>query len=410
MDLLKKKTLNDVNVDNKTVIVRFDFNCPVKDGVVTSDKRIVAALPTIKYLLDHGCKIIALSHLSSIKSLDDIKSNKKSLAPVAKRLQELLPNTKIKFEPEIDFNTIKNDVKDLKTGEILVLQNTRYYDVDNEGNVVKLESKNNEELAKFWASLADIFVNDAFGTAHRAHASNAGIAKFAKDSCIGFLVEKEIKSILKAIDSPARPYVAILGGAKVSDKLKVITNLLDKADKIIICGGMAYTFHKALGQDVGKSLVEDDMIATAKDILNKGKDKLVLPDDCVCNTSFTDTPGTVKEFGQNFDNLEGLDIGPKSINKFKNVLDSAKTVVWNGPCGVFEFKNYANGTKHIIEKLVEITKKGAYTLIGGGDSAASIPALGFNENQFSFVSTGGGASLALIEGSDLVGIEPIKNK
>ena len=410
MYLLNKKTLNDVNVDNKTVIVRFDFNCPVKDGVVTSDKRIVAAIPTIKYLLQHGCKIIALSHLSRIKTLDDIKSGKKSLEPVAKRLQQLLPDTKIYFETSIDFNKIREDVKTLQNGEILLLQNTRYYDVDANGEVVKLESKNKPALAKFWASLADVFVNDAFGTAHRAHASNAGIATNIKDSCVGFLVETELKSILKAIDHPKRPYVAILGGAKVSDKLKVINNLLPTADKVIICGGMAYTFHKALGEDVGRSLLEEDMIDTAKQILEKGKDKIVLTKDCVCNDKFEDTPGKVITFGQKFGDYEGLDIGPKSIAEFTKALNDAKTVVWNGPCGVFEFKNYANGTKAVIEKLIEITKKGAYTLIGGGDSAASITALGFNENDFSFVSTGGGASLALIEGSELVGLEPIKEK
>ena len=410
MDLLNKKTLNDVNVENKTVIVRFDFNCPVKDGKVTSDKRIRAALPTIKYLLDKNCKIIALSHLSRIKTLEDIKSGKKSLEPVAKRLQELLPETTIKFEPSTEFSTIEDDVKKLQHKQILVLQNTRYYDVDSNGEVVKLESKNKPELAKFWANLADVFVNDAFGTAHRAHASNAGIATNIKDSCVGFLVETELKSILKAIDHPKRPYVAILGGAKVSDKLKVINNLLPTADKVIICGGMAYTFHKALGEDVGRSLLEEDMIDTAKEILAKGKDKIVLTKDCVCNEKFEDTPGQIKAFGEKIGDLEGLDIGPKSIAEFKKVLDDAKTVVWNGPCGVFEFKNYANGTKAVIEKLIEITKKGAYTLIGGGDSAASITALGFNEDDFSFVSTGGGASLALIEGSPLVGLEPIKEK
>ena len=410
MDLLSKKTLHDVDVTNKTVIVRFDFNCPVKDGIVTSDKRIRAALPTIKFLLEKNCKIVALSHLSRIKTLDDIKSNKKSLEPVAKKLQEILPDVKVKFEPSTDFINVENAVKGMQSKEILVLQNTRYYDVDPEGVVNKLESKNNSELAKFWAGLGDVFVNDAFGTAHRAHASNAGIASIVKDSCVGFLVEEELTKILKAINDPTRPYVAILGGAKVSDKLKVINNLLPSADKGIICGGMAYTFHKALGQDIGHSLLEEDMVPVAKEIMEKGKDKIVLTEDCVCNKAFEDTPGQVIEFGQPFNGLEGLDIGPKSIAKFQNALNGAKTVVWNGPAGVFEFKNYANGTKSIIEKLIEITKQGAYTLIGGGDSAASITALGFNENDFSFVSTGGGASLALIEGSDLVGLAPIKNK
>ncbi|MCF0227285.1 MAG: phosphoglycerate kinase [Malacoplasma sp.] len=410
MDLLSKKTLHDVDVANKTVIVRFDFNCPVKDGIVTSDKRIRAALPTIKFLLEKNCKIVALSHLSRIKTLDDIKSNKKSLEPVAKKLQEILPDVKVKFEPSTDFINVENAVKGMQSKEILVLQNTRYYDVDPEGVVNKLESKNNSELAKFWAGLGDVFVNDAFGTAHRAHASNAGIASIVKDSCVGFLVEEELTKILKAINDPTRPYVAILGGAKVSDKLKVINNLLPNADKIIICGGMAYTFHKALGQDIGHSLLEEDMVPVAKEIMEKGKDKIVLTEDCVCNKAFEDTPGQVIEFGQPFNGLEGLDIGPKSIAKFQNALNGAKTVVWNGPAGVFEFKNYANGTKSIIEKLIEITKQGAYTLIGGGDSAASITALGFNENDFSFVSTGGGASLEFLEGKELPGIVALDNK
>ena len=402
-----KKTLKDTNVADKKVIVRFDFNVPIKDKVITNDKRIQAALPTIKYLLTNKCSIIALSHLGRIKIYDDIKSGTNSLAPVAARLQELLPDNKVIFVDSIDFATIEAKAKELKPGQILLLQNTRYYDVNEKNEVVKLESKNNPELAKFWASLGDCFVNDAFGTAHRAHASNAGIASNIKESCIGFLVEKEINSISKAIDNPKHPYVAILGGAKVSDKIKVINNLLHKVDKIIICGGMAYTFLAAQGHNIGRSLCENHMFEYAKDMLNKGKDKIVLTLDAYCNKEFADTPGILIDIKEGFKSYEGLDIGDKTIALFNKTLDGSKTVIWNGPCGVFEFKNYQKGTYAIAKKLSELTKAGCYTLIGGGDSAAAVKALGFKETDYSFISTGGGASLALIEGSSLPGIDKI---
>ena len=405
-----KKTLNDANISSKKVVVRFDFNVPIKDKAITNDKRIVAALPTIKYLLDKNCSIIALSHLGRIKSIDDVKSNTKSLAPVAKRLQELLPNNKVIFVDSTDFTVIANKAKELQPGQILLLENTRYYDVNDKNEVIKYESKNNNELAKFWASLGGYFVNDAFGTAHRAHASNAGIASNMKDSCIGFLVEKEINSISKAIDNPQHPYIAILGGAKVSDKIKVISNLLPKVDKIIICGGMAYTFLAAQGYDIGKSICEPDMFQYAKDMLAKGKDKIVLTIDAACSKEFADAPGITIDVKDGFKDLQGLDIGDKTIALFNKTLDGAKTVVWNGPCGVFEFKNYQKGTHAIAKKLSELTKTGTYTLIGGGDSAAAIKSLGFKESDYSFVSTGGGASLALIEGSSLPGIDKISNK
>lgn len=405
-----KKTLKDANVASKKVVVRFDFNVPIKDKVITNDKRIVAALPTIKYLLDNKCSVIALSHLGRIKSIDDVKANTKSLAPIAKRLQELLPNNKVIFVDSIDFATIANKAKELQPGQILLLENTRYYDVNENNEVVKHESKNNDELAKFWASLGDYFVNDAFGTVHRAHASNAGIASNIKDSCIGFLVEKEVNSISKAIDQPQRPYVAILGGAKVSDKIKVINNLLPKVDKIIICGGMAYTFLAAQGYDIGKSICEPEMFQYAKDMLAKGKDKIVLTLDAICSKEFADVPGISIDIKDGLKEYQGLDIGDKTIALFNKTLDGAKTVVWNGPCGVFEFKNYQKGTYAIAKKLSELTKSGCYTLIGGGDSAAAIKSLGFKESDYSFVSTGGGASLALIEGSTLPGIDKISNK
>ena len=405
-----KKTLNDANIASKKVVVRFDFNVPIKDKVITNDKRIQAALPTIKYLLDKKCSIIALSHLGRIKSIDDIRAGTKSLAPVAKRLQELLPNNKVIFEDSTDFAIIVNKAKELQPGQILLLENTRYYDVNENNEVVKYESKNNNELAKFWASLGDYFVNDAFGTAHRAHASNAGIASNIKESCIGFLVEKEVNSISKAIDHPQRPYIAILGGAKVSDKIKVINNLLPKVDKIIICGGMAYTFLAAQGYDIGKSICEPDMFQYAKDMLAKGKDKIVLTLDAVCAKEFADVSGITIDIKDGFKDYQGLDIGDKTIALFNKILDGAKTVVWNGPCGVFEFKNYQKGTYAIAKKLSELTKTGCYTLIGGGDSAAAIKSLGFKESDYSFVSTGGGASLALIEGSALPGIDKISSK
>ena len=405
-----KKTLNDANIASKKVVVRFDFNVPIKDKVITNDKRIQAALPTIKYLLDKKCSIIALSHLGRIKSIDDIRAGTKSLAPVAKRLQELLPNNKVIFEDSTDFAIIVNKAKELQPGQILLLENTRYYDVNENNEVVKYESKNNNELAKFWASLGDYFVNDAFGTAHRAHASNAGIASNIKESCIGFLVEKEVNSISKAIEHPQRPYVAILGGAKVSDKIKVINNLLPKVDKIIICGGMAYTFLAAQGYDIGKSICEPDMFQYAKDMLAKGKDKIVLTLDAVCAKEFADVSGITIDIKDGFKDYQGLDIGDKTIALFNKILDGAKTVVWNGPCGVFEFKNYQKGTYAIAKKLSELTKTGCYTLIGGGDSAAAIKSLGFEESDYSFVSTGGGASLALIEGSTLPGIDKISSK
>ena len=358
-----KKTLKDINLDNKRVIVRFDFNVPIKNGNVTT-----------------------------------------------KKLQKLLPNNKVIFEPSLDFEVIKQKVDELQSGQILLLENTRYYDVDENNNVIKMESKNNSKLAKFWASLGDCFVNDAFGTVHRAHASNVGIAQNIKDSCIGFLIEDEIKSISQAIENPEHPYVAILGGAKVSDKIKVIDNLLSKVDKIIICGGMAYTFLGAQGYDIGKSICEPEMYNFAKQMLEKANGKIVLTKDAYCAKDFADTPGVLMNIQDGLKDMQALDIGDQTIELFNEVLNNAKTVVWNGPCGVFEFKNYQNGTKCIANTLAKLTNNGCYTLIGGGDSAAAIVQLGFKDSDYSFVSTGGGASLALIEGSQLPGIEAIKDR
>lgn len=409
---LNKKSLADLDLANKRVVVRFDFNVPIKDGKITDDKRITAALKTIKYLLDQNCSIVALSHLSRIKSIEDIKSNKKTLAPVAKRLGELLPGIEVKFEPSTDFNKITSSVNNLKPKQILLLENTRYYDVNENNEVIKRESKNNPELAKFYASLGVAFVNDAFGTAHRAHASNAGIASLVKDSCLGFLVENEIKNISKAIDNPSHPYVAILGGAKVSDKIKVITNLLTKCDKIIIGGGMAFTFAGAEGKQIGKSINEPDMYPLAKQMLSSSRDKLVLTVDSKCSPEYADLKPEIYNLDDGIPHhLEGLDIGPKTVEAFVKVIKQAKTIVWNGPCGVTEFKNYyAEGTRAVAQAVKEATQNGCYSLIGGGDSASAIIQLGFKESDFSFISTGGGAALTLIEGSPLKGLDPIPNK
>ena len=409
-----KKTLKDINLDNKKVVVRVDFNVPLKDGKVTNDKRIVAALETINYLLSHNCSIICLSHLSRIKSLDDINSGKKSLAPVAKRLQELLPNNKVIFMNENIGENVKNAAANLKAGEILLLENTRYNDVNANNEVVKKESKNNPELAKEWASLGEVFVNDAFGTAHRAHASNQGIAShFPNDSAAGFLLEKEIKFIGGAVDNPVRPFVAILGGAKVSDKISVIENLLNKADKVMICGAMAYTFFKAQGLEVGKSKCEPDFVDYAKGLLEKANGKIILPVDVVtvtvsdedCAADFFGAISKAETRVASVNDIkpeeQGLDCGPKTIALFAKELEGAKTVVWNGPAGVFEVEKFAVGTKAICETLANL--KGATTIIGGGDSAAAAISMGY-EKKFTHISTGGGASLEYLEGKALPGV------
>jgi phosphoglycerate kinase len=359
-----KKTIKDVQIKDKTVLVRVDFNVPIKDGVITDDNRIKAAMPTIKYLMENDAKIVLFSHLSRIK--EEADKAKKSLAPVAKRLEEVAGKP-VKFVPATRGEELEAAIKALKPGEILLFENTRFEDVVN-GEVVKYESKNNPELGAYWASLGDVFVNDAFGTAHRAHASNVGIAKNIKESCVGFLVQKELEMLAKGIDQPEHPFVAIIGGAKVSDKIGVIDNLLKKADKIIIGGGMAYTFFKAQGHKIGKSLCEEDKIDLAKEYLAKGSDKIVLPVDSACAPEFKDVKATFA--GEDLpDDLMGLDIGPKSIELFQNTLKGAKTVAWNGPMGVFEMENFKVGTVGVCEAIANLDD--AFTLIGGGDSAAA---------------------------------------
>ena len=397
-----KKSIKDLgNLQGKTVLMRVDFNVPLKDGVITNDNRITAALPTIEYALNQGAKVVAFSHLGRVKEEADKAS--KSLAPVAKRLSELL-GKEVKFIPETRGAELEAAVKGLNEGEILMFENTRFEDVDG-----KKESKNDPELAKYWASLGDVYVNDAFGTAHRAHASNVGIASNIGEgnSASGFLVDKEIKFIGGAVDNPERPLVAILGGAKVSDKIAVIENLLDKADKVIIGGGMAYTFMKAQGKEIGISLCEDDKVEYARELMAKAGDKLVLPIDTVVAKEFSnDAPSRVAE-GDIQPDEEGLDIGPKSVELFKNTLDGAKTVIWNGPMGVFEMPNFAKGTIGVCEAIAHL--EGATTIIGGGDSATAAISLGYAE-KFSHISTGGGASLEYLEGKVLPGIDSLSNK
>lgn len=397
-----KKSIKDLgNLQGKTVLMRVDFNVPLKDGEITNDNRITAALPTIEYALNQGAKVVAFSHLGRVKEEADKAS--KSLAPVAVRLSELL-GKEVKFVPETRGAELEAAIKGLKDGEILMFENTRFEDVDG-----KKESKNDPELAKYWASLGDVYVNDAFGTAHRAHASNVGIASNIGEgnSASGFLVDKEIKFIGGAVDNPDRPLVAILGGAKVSDKIAVIENLLEKADKVIIGGGMAYTFMKAQGKEIGISLCENDKVEYARELMAKAGDKLILPIDTVVAKEFSnDAPSRVAEGDIQADE-EGLDIGPKSVELFKKTLEGAKTVIWNGPMGVFEMPNFAKGTIGVCEAIANL--EGATTIIGGGDSATAAISLGYAE-KFSHISTGGGASLEYLEGKVLPGIDSLSNK
>ena len=400
---MAKKTLNDVDVKGKKVLVRVDFNVPIKEGVITDDNRIKAAIPTLKYVLDNGGKVIAFSHLGRVK--EEADKAKSSLAPVAKRLEEVLGKP-VKFVPVTRGAELEKAVAELKDGEILMFENTRFEDLDG-----KKESKNDPELGKYWASLGDVFVNDAFGTAHRAHASNVGIASNISDSAVGFLVEKEINFIGGAVDNPSRPLVAILGGAKVSDKIGVIENLLDKADKVIIGGGMMFTFLKALGKNTGSSLLEADKVELAASLITKAKEKgveLLLPIDTVVTKEFkNDTEFKTISVNEIEDGWMGLDIGSDSIKLFSDSLVGAKTVVWNGPMGVFEMPNFAKGTIGVCESIANL--EGATTIIGGGDSAAAAIQLGYAD-KFSHISTGGGASLEYLEGKVLPGVDAIADK
>ena len=396
---MNKKTVKDVELNGKKVLVRVDFNVPMKDGKITNDNRIVAALPTIKYILENGGRAILFSHLGKVKSEEDKAS--KSLRPAAERLAELLGKD-VKFIPETRGAELEAAIAELKDGEVLMFENTRFEDLDG-----KKESKNDPELGKYWASLGDVFVNDAFGTAHRAHASNVGISANL-EAVAGFLLEKEIEFIGGAVDAPQRPMVAILGGAKVSDKIGVIENLLDKADKVLVGGGMMFTFLKAQGKNIGKSLCEEDKLDLAKALLEKGGDKLILPIDTVAAKEFSnDTEFRIVSVDELADDEMGLDVGPATVELFSNVLKDAKTVVWNGPMGVFEMSNFAKGTIGICEAIANL--ENAITIIGGGDSAAAAMQLGYAD-KFSHISTGGGASLEYLEGKELPGVASLSDK
>lgn len=403
MSYLNKKNVEDLDVAGKRVLVRCDFNVPLKDGVITDENRIVAALPTIQYLIKHNAKVILCSHLGKPKG--EAKPEL-SLAPVAKRLSEKLSQNVIFADDDnVVGENAKNAVAQMKDGDVVLLQNTRYR---------KEETKNEENFSKELASLCDLFVNDAFGTAHRAHCSTVGVASFVKESANGYLMAKEIKFLGNAVNNPVRPFVTILGGAKVADKLNVISNLLEKADTLIIGGGMAYTFIKAQGNEVGTSLVDDSKLDYCKEMLAKAKEKgvrIILPCDAAITEKFPDpidAPCDAKYVDTDKipANCMGLDIGPKSCEIFANEVKNAKTVVWNGPMGVFENPTFAKGTIAVAKALAD---SDATTIIGGGDSAAAVNTLGFGD-KMSHISTGGGASLEFLEGKELPGIAAMTDK
>ena len=399
---MAKLTVKDVDLKGKKVLVRVDFNVPVKDGVITNDNRITAALPTIKYILEQGGRAILFSHLGRVKEEADKEG--KSLAPVAADLATKL-GQEVKFIPGVTRGAeLEAAVNALEDGQVLLVENTRFEDVDG-----KKESKNDPELGKYWASLGDgIFVNDAFGTAHRAHASNVGISANVEKAVAGFLLENEIAYIKEAVEAPERPFVAILGGSKVSDKIGVIENLLEKADKVLIGGGMTYTFYKAQGIEIGNSLVEEDKLDVAKALLEKANGKLILPVDSKEANAFADYTEVKDTEGEAVDpGFLGLDIGPKSIAKFDEALTGAKTVVWNGPMGVFENPDFQAGTIGVMDAIVK--QPGVKSIIGGGDSAAAAINLG-RADKFSWISTGGGASMELLEGKVLPGLAALTEK
>ena len=385
------KTIKDLDLKNKRVLIRCDFNVPIKDGKIVDDNRIVASLETIKYVLSQNTKVILFSHLGRIKEESDLKKN--DLSVVAIRLSELL-NRKVIFVNSTRGKELETTIDNMSFGDIILVQNTRYEDLNGEK-----ESSNDPELGKYWASLGDVFINDAFGTIHRNHASNVGIATNL-ESGIGFLVSKELTA-LKTLDNPERPYVVILGGAKVSDKIGVIDNLITKADYILVGGGMAFTFFKAQGFEIGKSLLEEDKISYCKDLLDKYSDKIILPSSVAVASDIMATSSKIKSI----DNIDvddmGLDIGPDSVSLFEKYLVNAKTVVWNGPLGVYENDIFKKATLEILNFLVNNNIK---TIIGGGDTAALVNENEYLKEKIYHVSTGGGATLEYLEGKTLPGI------
>ena len=397
--MLNKKTVNDIDVKGKRVLVRCDFNVPVIDGKITDDNRITAALPTIKKLVSDGGKVILCSHMGKPKG--EVKKEL-SLAPVAKRLSELLGKEVVFAADEnVVGENAKKAVAEMKDGDVILLENTRFR---------KEETKNEDNFSQELASLADIFVNDAFGTSHRAHCSTVGVTKYIPVSAVGYLMEKEIEYLGNAVNNPVRPFAAILGGAKVADKINVINNLLEKVDILIIGGGMAYTFIKAQGYSVGNSLLDAERIDYAKEMMAKAKEKgvkLLLPVDTVIVKEFkNDTEFKTVPVSEIPDGWEGVDIGEKTRELFADALKNAKTVVWNGPMGVFEFENFAKGTNAVAKALADLD---ATTIIGGGDSAAAVNQLGYGD-KMSHISTGGGASLEFLEGKELPGVAAVNDK
>lgn len=392
-----KKTIRDIEVKGKRVFLRVDFNVPLKEGKIRDERRVISSLPTIVYLREQGAKLILASHLGKPKGADPALS----LAPIALRLGQLLDSPVLFHSTEeVVDDKVRQMVADMEEGQVLLLENTRY-----DGG----ETKNDPLLAQKFASLADIFVDDAFGTAHRAHSSNYGVAELLPIKVSGFLIEKELKYFYDALENPQRPFLAILGGAKVSDKIKVIENLLEKVDEIIVGGAMAYTFMRALGHGVGDSLVEDDQVDFAKKMLDLAKEKGIpfhLPLDFATAAAYEDLPPIYTRGRDIEDGTMGLDIGPRSIEAFTKVIKTAKTILWNGPLGVFEMKNFAAGTRAIAQALAA---NQGITIIGGGDSAAAITEMGLDE-KMSHISTGGGASLELLEGKELPGITVLEEK
>ena len=400
MSMLNKKTIEDIDVCGKKVLVRCDFNVPLQDGVITDENRLNGALPTIQYLISKGAKVILCSHLGKPKG--EAKPEL-SLAPVAKRLSEMLGKEVVfAADDNVVGENAKKATEKMENGDVVLLENTRYR---------KEETKNEENFSKELASLAEIFVNDAFGTAHRAHCSTVGAGEFLQERVCGYLIQKELKFLGEAVANPVRPFTAILGGAKVSDKLAVINELLEKVDNLIIGGGMAYTFLKAQGYEVGTSLLEIDKVEYAKEMMEKAKNKgvnLLLPVDVVMADHFAPDATPIVTGDANVkEDYMGLDMGPKTIANFVKTIKESKTVVWNGPMGVFEFENFANGTLSVARAMAELTD--ATTVIGGGDSAAAVNQLGFGD-KMTHVSTGGGASLEFLEGKELPGIAALDNK
>lgn len=400
MSMLNKKNIEDIEVSGKKVLVRCDFNVPLKDGKITDDNRLRGAIPTIENLVSRGAKVILCSHLGKPKGEPKPEL---SLSPVAKKLSEMLGEEVVFAADEsVVGNNAKAAVANMKDGDIVLLENTRYR---------AEETKNEENYSKELASLAEIYVNDAFGTAHRAHCSTVGAGEVMQERVCGYLIQKELKFLGEAVTNPIRPFTAILGGAKVSDKLAVINNLLDKVDNLIIGGGMAYTFLKAQGYEIGTSLLEEDKIEYAKEMMEKAKKQgvnLLLPIDVVMAEKFSeDAEPIVTEDANIKEGYMGLDIGPKSVDIFVNTINKSKTVVWNGPMGVFEFANFATGTLEVAKAMANL--KDATTIIGGGDSAAAVNQLGYGD-KMTHVSTGGGASLEFLEGKELPGIASLDDK